>query len=58
LEKDIKIGDDCWIGDNVYIREGVSLGNNVIAGANSVVTKSFGSGLIIAGVPAKAIGKL
>lgn len=57
IEKDIRIGDDCWIGDNVYIREGVSLGNNVIVGANSVVTKSFGDNLIIAGVPAKIISK-
>jgi maltose O-acetyltransferase len=55
IEKDIKIGDDCWIGDNVYIREGVSLGNNVIVGANSVVTKSFGDNVIIAGIPAKII---
>lgn len=55
IEKDIKIGNNCWIGDNVYIREGVSLGNNVIVGANSVVTKSFGDNVIIAGIPAKII---
>lgn len=55
IEKDIIIGNDCWIGDNVYIREGVHLGNNVIVGANSVVTKSYGDNLIIAGIPAKII---
>ncbi|EOW4411680.1 acyltransferase [Acinetobacter baumannii] len=57
VEKDIKIGDNCWIGDNVYIREGVSLGSNVIVGANSVVTKSFGDNVIIAGIPAKIIAQ-
>ncbi|MFX9385539.1 DapH/DapD/GlmU-related protein, partial [Acinetobacter baumannii] len=51
------IGDNCWIGDNVYIREGVSLGSNVIVGANSVVTKSFGDNVIIAGIPAKIIAQ-
>jgi len=54
-ERDIVIGDNCWIGDNVFIKEGVRLGDAVIVGANSVVTKSFPSNLIIAGVPAKVI---
>ncbi len=57
IEKDIIIGDRCWVGDNVYIREGVTLGNNVVVGANSVVTKSFGDNVVIAGVPAKVIAK-
>jgi len=55
LEKDIIIGDLCWIGDNVFIKEGVKIGNNVTIGANSVVTKSFSDNLVIAGVPAKVI---
>lgn len=55
IEKDILIGNKCWIGDNVFIKEGITLGDNVIVGANSVVTKSFGSNVIIAGCPAKII---
>lgn len=51
----ITIGDRCWIGDNVFLREGVTLGDDVVVGANSVVTKSFSSGSIIAGVPAMLI---
>jgi maltose O-acetyltransferase len=51
----IEIGDRCWIGDNVFIREGVTLGSDVVVGANSVVTKSFPSGAVIAGVPARKI---
>lgn len=51
----ITIGDRCWIGDNVFVREGITLGDDVIVGANSVVTKSFPNGAVIAGVPAKRI---
>ena len=57
IEKDINIGNNCWIGDNVYIREGVTLGNDVSIGANSVVTKSFPDNVVIAGVPAVIISK-
>jgi len=55
-EKDVLIGDNCWIGANVFIKEGVVLGNDCIIGANSVVTKSFPSKSIIGGVPAKILG--
>ena len=55
LEQDIIIGDGCWIGSNVYIRKGVVLGNNVIVGANSVVTHSFGHNVVIAGAPARIL---
>jgi acetyltransferase-like isoleucine patch superfamily enzyme len=49
------IGKNVWIGDSVCILPGVSIGENSIIGANSVVTKSFPSNVIIAGVPAKII---
>ena len=55
IEKDIVIGESCWIGDNVYIREGITLGDNVVVGANAVVTKSFPDNVVIAGVPARII---
>lgn len=58
IERDITIGDDCWIGDNVFIKEGVTLGNRVIVGANSVVTRAFPDGVIVAGVPARVIRTL
>ena len=49
------IGRNVWIGDSVSILPGVSIGENTIIGTNSVVTKSFPSNVIIAGVPAKII---
>lgn len=53
--KEITIGDNCWIGGNSVILPGVSLGNNVVVGGGSVVTKSFGDNVIIAGNPARII---
>jgi len=53
----IKIGRNCWLANGVVITAGVELGDNVIVGANAVVTKSFPSNVIIAGVPAKIIGE-
>jgi acetyltransferase-like isoleucine patch superfamily enzyme len=54
----IKIGRNCWLGNGVVITSGVELGDNVVVGANAVVTKSFPSNVIIAGVPAKVIKQI
>jgi acetyltransferase-like isoleucine patch superfamily enzyme len=54
-ENPIKIGKNCWLGSNAIILPGVELGDNVIVAAGSIVTKSFGSNVILAGVPAKII---
>ena len=49
------------IGNNVSVYAGacllgpIEIGNNVDIGANAVVTKDFGSNLVIAGVPAKIL---
>ncbi|MFN5345655.1 MAG: acyltransferase [Bacteroidota bacterium] len=54
----IKIGKNCWLGNGVIITAGVELGDNVVVGANAVVTKSFPSNVIIAGVPAQVIKQI
>lgn len=51
----ITIGDNVWIGGGAMILAGVTLGNNVVVGAGSVVTKSFGDNVVIAGNPARII---
>jgi acetyltransferase-like isoleucine patch superfamily enzyme len=53
--KSVSIGRNCWLANGVAVLAGVTLGDNVVVGANSVVTKSFPSNVIIAGAPAKII---
>ena len=58
LGKPVTIGDDVWIGGNAVINPGVEIGDNVIIASGAVVTKSFGSNLLIGGVPARVIRTL
>ena len=57
LFKRTTIGDSCFIGLHAVILPGVTIGKNCIVGAGAVVTKDVEDGLVVAGVPAKAIGK-
>ena len=54
-EKGVEIGENCWIGSKVTFVDGSKIGNGCVVAAGSVVTKSFGDNVIIAGVPAKII---
>jgi acetyltransferase-like isoleucine patch superfamily enzyme len=51
----INIGNNVFIGINTVFLKNSSVGDNVIIGAGSVVTASFGSNVVIAGNPAKVI---
>lgn len=53
--KPITIGNNCWFGGHVTILPGVTLGENVVVGAGSVVTKSFGDNVVLVGNPARVI---
>ena len=55
--KPVKIGNNVFIGVNAIILKGTEIGDNCVIGAGSVVSGKFGSGLIIAGNPAKVINR-
>ena len=54
----VRIGRGSWLGINVCIMPGVVLGHNCVVAAGSVVTKTFPPLSIVAGVPAKVIGRV
>ncbi len=51
----VKIGKGCWLGEKVMVMPGVTLGDRCIAAAGAVITKSFPSGSMVGGIPAKLI---
>lgn len=54
----IKVGNNCFLGAHAVIMYGVTIADNVIVAAGSVVTKSITeSNVIVAGCPARVIGK-
>lgn len=54
----VSIGHHCYVGVNTTILKGVVLDAFTVVGAGAVVTKSFPSHSIIAGCPAKTIGRV
>lgn len=53
--QNIKISSHVWIGTDVIVLKGVEIGTNTIIGSRSIVTKKYGSNLIVAGSPARII---
>ena len=53
----IKIGNDCWLGGNSVILAGTHIGDGSIIAAGAVVTKDVPPYTIVAGVPARVIGR-
>ena len=53
----VEIGEGCWLGEKVMVMPGVKLGERCVVAAGAVVTKSFPSYSLIAGVPAKLVKK-
>jgi len=52
---EIRLGPHCFVGYRACILPGVQLGERCVVGTNSVVTKSFPSYSMVAGVPAKLV---
>lgn len=57
FEKDIIIGNDVWIGYGAQILPGIKIGNGAVIAAGAIVTKNVEKYTIVAGVPAKIIGR-
>ena len=53
----VRIGSDVWVGAGVCILRGVTIGDGVVIGAGAVVRNDIAPYSIIAGIPAKIIGK-
>ena len=54
----IDIRDNVFIGLNAIVLRNVTIGSNAIVAAGAVVTKDVAEGDIVAGVPARPIGRL
>ena len=53
----LEVGHDAWIGDRVTVLAGVRIGTGSIVGAGSVVTRDVDDYVIVAGVPARVLGR-
>lgn len=56
-ERGVVIGDYAWIGLNAVIMPGVTIGEGAVVAAGAVVTKPVGPYEIVAGVPARPVGR-
>lgn len=55
IKMPVIIHDHVWIGLRAIILPGVTIGHGAVVAAGAVVTKSVGSGVTVAGVPARII---
>lgn len=53
----VVIGDDVWIAARAIVLPGVRIGDGAVIGAGSVVTSDVERGSVVAGNPARIIGK-
>lgn len=55
--KPITIGDSAWIAARAIVLPGVTIGEGAVAAAGAVVTKDVAPDSVVAGNPARVIGK-
>lgn len=54
----IEVGDNVFIGVNSILLPGTKVGSNVVIGAGSVLKGCYPSDVILAGVPARILGRV
>jgi acetyltransferase-like isoleucine patch superfamily enzyme len=55
VNRDVRIGDNCFIGAHSIILPGVTIGDSCIIAAASVVVRDVPSGSLVAGNPARIV---
>ena len=58
IKGNIILKNDCWIGTSAVIMPSVTIGEGAIVAAGAIVTKDVDDFTIVAGIPAKPIGKV
>lgn len=53
----IVIEDEAWLASGVYVMPGTRVGRGAVAAARSVLTRDVEEAAIVAGIPARVIGK-
>ena len=53
----VSIYDEVFVGTGARIRPSITVGTGVLVGAGAVVTRDVGSGLTVAGVPARPLAR-
>lgn len=53
----VAVGSGAWIGARVVLLPGVQVGPGAVIAAGAVVTKSVEEDCVVAGIPARAIGR-
>lgn len=53
----VVIGDDVMIYNDVVILPGVTIGDGAVVAIRAVVTRDVQSGAVVAGVPARVVGR-
>ena len=54
----VSIGDCCFVGVNAVVTKGVTVGDHSVVGAGAVVTRDVEAFSVVAGVPAKEVGRV
>jgi tetrahydrodipicolinate N-acetyltransferase len=54
----VVIGDGVWIGTRVLVLKGVEIGAGAVVAAGAVVSRDVPPGTVVAGMPARVVGKV